>query len=89
MKKIDEQELTQLQTMNTEFNTLKTQLGDLTLQKHGLCLRVEQLKAEFQLVEKTLLEKYGADSIINMETGEVKIKEKEEEKEKEEKEANG
>ena len=41
MKKITDEELNSLQTMTTEFNKLKTQLGDLALQKHGICLRVE------------------------------------------------
>mgnify|MGYP003637677889 CR=1 FL=1 len=77
MKKIEEQELEGLQKLNTEFSNLKTQLGDLTLQKHGICLRVEQLKGEFQNLEKILMEKYGADAVINLETGEVKEKEKE------------
>ena len=76
MKKIKDEELQSLQTMTAEFNKLKTQLGDLSLQKHGICLRVEELKAEFQAVEKTLMETYGVDSIINMETGEIKDKEK-------------
>ena len=76
MKKITDEELNSLQTMTAEFNKLKTQLGDLALQKHGICLRVEELKAELQGVEKSLMETYGADSIINMETGEIKEKEK-------------
>tara|TARA_R110000744_G_scaffold254929_5_gene370486 strand:+ start:233 stop:478 length:246 start_codon:yes stop_codon:yes gene_type:complete len=76
MKKIEEQELAGLQKLNTEFSNLKTQLGDLSLQKHGVCLRVEELKAEFQVHEKELVEKYGVDSVINLETGEIKEKEK-------------
>jgi hypothetical protein len=51
-------------------------LGDLSLQKHGICLRVEELKTEFQMLEKALMEKYGVDSVINLETGEIKQKEK-------------
>ena len=77
MKKIEEKELADLTKLNTEFNKLKTQLGDLTLQEHGICLRVEQLKGEFQQLEKSLMEKYGTDAVINLETGEVKEKEKE------------
>ena len=50
-------------------------LGDLTLQKHGVCLRVEEIKSEFQKAEKSLMDKYGQDSVINLETGEVKPKE--------------
>ena len=82
MKKIDEKELADLQALHAEFNKLKTQLGDLALQKHGICLRVEELKAEFQTHEKGLVDKYGVNSVINLETGEVKEKE-EEVKEKE------
>ena len=80
MEKITDQELENLQTMTAEFNKLKTQLGDLTLQKHGVCLRVEELKAEFVELEKSLMETYGSESIINMETGEIKEKELEIEK---------
>lgn len=75
MKKIEEQELKQLQELNTEFAQLKTNLGDLTLQKHGICLRVEEIKIEFQKAEKSLMDKYGQNSVINLETGEVKPKE--------------
>jgi hypothetical protein len=75
MKKIEEQELKQLQELNTEFAQLKTNLGDLTLQKHGICLRVEEIKSEFQKAEKSLMDKYGQNSVINLETGEVKPKE--------------
>ena len=54
-KKIDEKELASLQELNTEFNKFKTQLGDLSLQKHGICLRVEELKTEFQMLSHLVL----------------------------------
>tara|TARA_R100000773_G_C4204313_1_gene105679 strand:- start:581 stop:826 length:246 start_codon:yes stop_codon:yes gene_type:complete len=76
MKKITDEELKNLQTLNAEFNKVKTQLGDLTLQKHGLCLKVEELKKAFQGAEKDLMKKYGEQAVINLETGEVKEKEK-------------
>lgn len=79
MKKISDQELEKLQTLTGEFNKLKTNLGDLELQKHGVCLRVEELKREFQSLETNLMGNYGKDSIINMETGEITKKEKEKE----------
>lgn len=77
-KKIDAKELEKLQELTGEFNKFKTQLGDLTLQKHMICMSVETLKGEFAVLEKELSEKYGKDSVINLETGEVKPKEKEE-----------
>ena len=76
-KKVEKQELESLQKLNKEFNRIKLQLGDLSLQKHSLCLQVEGIKGEFQVLEKDLMEKYGVDSVINLETGEVKEKEKE------------
>jgi hypothetical protein len=85
MKKIEEKELLALQNLNAEFNKLKTQLGDLSLQKHGICLRVEELKTEFAHLEKDLMGKYGKDAVINLETGELKEKEKEKEKDGENK----
>ena len=76
MNKIKDQELEDLQVLTAEFNKLKTQLGDLSLQKHGVCLRVEELKGEFQKLEEGLMDSYGKDSIINMETGEITEKQK-------------
>tara|TARA_Y100000401_G_C8290589_1_gene208468 strand:- start:427 stop:669 length:243 start_codon:yes stop_codon:yes gene_type:complete len=80
MEKIKDEELKRLNDLNSEFNTIKTQLGDLTLQKHGLILRVQELKAEFQAVEQELMTTYGKDAVINLETGEVKQKENGEDK---------
>tara|TARA_B100000780_G_C21126503_1_gene457276 strand:- start:1772 stop:2020 length:249 start_codon:yes stop_codon:yes gene_type:complete len=72
---LNPEELQSLQTLTSEFNKIKTSLGDLELQKHGMCLRVENIKIEFQALEAGLTDKYGKDSVINMETGEVKEKE--------------
>lgn len=78
MSKLSKKELETIQELNTEFNKIKVKLGDLALQKHGLCLRVEKIKSEFSENEKALAEKYGADAVINLETGEVTKKEVEE-----------
>ena len=56
MEKITDAELKGLNDLNSEFNTIKTQLGDLTLQKHGLVLRVQELKLEFQTAEEGLMQ---------------------------------
>lgn len=75
MKKVKDEELKQLQDLNAEFNKIKTQLGDITLQEHGLVLRVQELKLQFQKAEEGLMETYGENAVINLETGEVKDKE--------------
>jgi hypothetical protein len=75
MKKIKDQELKYLQDLNVEFNKIKTQLGDITLQEHGLVLQVQEIKLQFQQAEKGLMETYGENAVINLETGEFKDKE--------------
>ena len=75
MDKITEEELKGLQSLNTEFNKLKTQLGDVAIHKNNLLMRVEQIKSQFSILEKSLMNTYGEDSIINLETGEIKQKE--------------
>jgi len=80
MKKIKDEELKYLQDLNIEFNKIKTQLGDITLQEHGLVLQVQEIKLQFQQAEKGLMETYGENAVINLETGEVKDKEDGEDK---------
>lgn len=75
MAKLSKKELESIQELNNEFNKIKIQLGDIELQRHGLCLRVQEIKNEFQINERSLMEKYGKDSVINLETGEVSKKE--------------
>jgi hypothetical protein len=76
-KKISENELENLQKLTGEFNNAKTQLGDLTLQKHLICAKVDELRTEFREMEAELSKTYGEDAVINLETGIVTKKEKE------------
>ena len=41
------------------------------MQKHSLLKRVEELRGEFSAIEVTLTEKYGKDTVVNLETGEI------------------
>lgn len=73
---IEQQELTTIQDMNTEFSKAKMALGDLELQKQNIIVHIETLKREFSAFEKGLITKYGEDAVINLQTGEVTKKEK-------------
>lgn len=73
---IEQQELTTIQDMNTEFSKAKMALGDLELQKQNIIMHIENLKREFSAYEKGLIEKYGQDAVINLQTGEVTKKDK-------------
>ena len=66
-----------LQTLNSDFVNLKTQLGDLELQKHLVVEKVQEVRSQFGKLEKELVEKYGENTTINLQTGELKEKEKE------------
>lgn len=68
---VTQEELAKINELNSEFNKAKLAIGDVELQKQGILRHVELLKIEFSAHEKDLIEKYGADSIINIQTGEI------------------
>ena len=75
MKKVEEKELEKLQQLNSDFVNAKTQLGDLEIQKSFIIVKVEVIRGEFAKLEEELLKKYGENSVINLQTGEIKEKE--------------
>jgi len=72
----EEREL--IQSLNSEFTKLKISLGGLEIQKQAVLAEVDNLRAKSFTNEQELINKYGADSVINIQTGEVtkKINEK-------------
>lgn len=68
---ITKEELNKIQEMNSDFSKAKMAIGDVELQKQGLMRHIDAMKSEFSQHEKMLIEKYGADSVINVQTGEV------------------
>ena len=73
--KLNDDELKTLQDLNKEFNKLTHSLGTLTLQKHSVLKKIDAVKESFEHVEKTLLEKYGEDAVVHIETGQITQKE--------------
>ena len=69
MKKVKKVELEKLQQLNSDFVNLKTQLGDLEIQKSLVLTQVQNIRVEFAKLEKELLENYGENSVINLQTG--------------------
>lgn len=78
MKKLTEEELTLLQELQAEFNTLKMTLGDTILQQSQTMEKIAEVKGRFQKEEISLMEKYGKDATIDLATGEVTDAPKEE-----------
>jgi hypothetical protein len=77
VKNLSKEELTLLQALQQEFNTVKMQLGDTILQQHQLMEKVADVKQKFAVEEVKLMEVYGKDAVINLENGEVTEKEEE------------
>lgn len=73
--KLETEELDFIKESTSKLNNAKTILGDLEIKKHEILSQIDVLKGDFQIKEKQLINKYGLDSVINMETGEVKQKE--------------
>jgi len=74
--KLTEQELEFIKTGTLEYNKIKMSIGEYELQKQNLVLQAEKIREAFSNNEKILIEKYGTDSVINIQTGEVTQKEK-------------
>ena len=68
---VTQEELVKIQELNSEFNKAKMAIGDVELQKQQIISHIEGLKIQFSAHEKELIEKYGADAVINIQTGEV------------------
>lgn len=76
MTHLTDQELSLLTELNTNFAKAKMGLGDLEIQKSMLLNDISAMKREFDAQEKSLIEKYGADAIINLKTGEITYEDK-------------
>jgi hypothetical protein len=70
-KFLTKEELEKTQAMHNDFNKLKLQVADAELQKQAALRNIEFLRGEFAKHEKELMDKYGEDAVINMQTGEV------------------
>lgn len=60
---------------SANYTKVKIALGELELQKQSLVEQAQMIVKSFNENEKTLIEKYGVNAVINMQTGEVTQKE--------------
>jgi hypothetical protein len=68
---LEQQELETIKALQTEFAKAKMSLGDLELSKNQILKSIEAIKQKFDDNELKLVEKYGANAVINIQTGEV------------------
>jgi len=73
--KLTNEELELIQQMNSDYSKMKMAIADAEIQKESLLRSMEQLRSDFANHERLLIDKYGKDAVINMQTGEVTKKE--------------
>jgi hypothetical protein len=71
MKELSKEELELLQGLVTEYNNVKIRIADTFIAQDALLKEIEAMKATYIKEEKKLLEKYGDDAVINVQTGKV------------------
>lgn len=69
------EELSVVQQMHTDFNKLKSVLADVTLQQNSIIKMIDEMRNKFMAHEEELIQKYGKDTVLNIQTGEIKQKE--------------
>lgn len=74
-QKVTQEELAKIQELNAEFNKVKMAIADVELQKQTFIRIVDEIKSQFSEHERLLIDKYGINSVINIQTGEVTQKE--------------
>tara|TARA_R110002167_G_scaffold38063_2_gene118791 strand:- start:175 stop:414 length:240 start_codon:yes stop_codon:yes gene_type:complete len=79
MENLTSGELANLQKVVQQFNQAKMQLGETVIAQENLLASVKEIKVAYSEIEKSLMETYGADALINIETGEISKEEKKEE----------
>ena len=74
-KKLSKEQLELLQGLQKQFNDSKFEIADLEIKKADLISGIADIKEKFAEQEKSLMEEFGQNAIINLQTGEVKEEE--------------
>ena len=77
MAHLTEQELGLIRSLVQEFNSLKMQLADTVMHQQALSKKIEEVRLSYVKMEESLIEVYGKDASINIDTGEITSKSEE------------
>tara|TARA_R110000803_G_scaffold95241_6_gene163064 strand:- start:324 stop:593 length:270 start_codon:yes stop_codon:yes gene_type:complete len=77
-KQLSKEQLELLQGLQNDFNQTKMEIADCEIKKSGLINGLSEIQKKFTEQEKILTKEFGDNSIINLQTGEVKDPEPEE-----------
>ena len=74
-QQLSKEQLELLQGLQKQFNDSKFEIADLEIKKADLISGIADIKEKFSEQEKSLMEEFGQNAIINLQTGEVKEEE--------------
>lgn len=72
--RLEDEELKFIQECKAKINLAKNMIADLEIKKHELMMEIQEVKRQFKMREKDFINKYGLNSVVNTETGEVQQK---------------
>jgi len=76
-KQLSKEQLELLQGLQKQFNDSKFEIADLEIKKSDLITSIVSIKLKFAEQENLLMEEFGSNAVINLQTGEVKDQEPE------------
>jgi hypothetical protein len=74
-KQLSKEQLELLQGLQKQFNDSKFEIADLEIKKSDLITSIVSIKLKFAEQENLLMEEFGSNAVINLQTGEVKDQE--------------
>jgi predicted nucleic acid-binding Zn-ribbon protein len=74
-QQLSKEQLELLQGLQKQFNDSKFEIADLEIKKADFISGIADIKEKFAEQEKSLMEEFGQNAIINLQTGEVKEEE--------------
>jgi hypothetical protein len=77
MSQLTEQELATVRSLVQEFNSLKMQLADTVMHQGVISKKIEEVRLSYVQMEQSLIDVYGKDASINIDTGEITQKSEE------------
>jgi hypothetical protein len=77
MAHLTETELATIRGLVQEFNSLKIQLADTVMHQGAIAKKIEEVKQSYIQMEASLIDVYGKNASINIDTGEITEKEEE------------
>ena len=71
-KQLSKEQLELLQGLQSQFNQAKFDIADAEIKKTAVLNGLSEIQKKFGEQEKILMEEFGKDAVINLQTGEVK-----------------